>query len=157
MKKRDLGQTANTLANVGVIIGIVLLVFELSQNRDMMRAQTRNEISRGVVELLSSATTSVELADAWALARQGESLTSAQAVMLEAFSESIFRYWENVHYQYRQGLYDEEEFSKHLETIIGLVSRDTALMNWWCSNHSIYSAAFAEDLNQRLDLQTCKL
>jgi len=155
MNKLDLGQTANTLANVGVIIGIILLVFELDQNRDMMRAQTRNEISRGVVELLSSATTSVELAEAWAKARQGETLNPAQAVMLEAFSESIFRYWENVHYQYRQGLYDEEEFSKHLDTIIGLVSRDAALMKWWCGNHPIYSAAFAEDLNQLLDLKMC--
>ena len=29
-------------ANVGVLIGILLLVVELSQNREMIRAQTRN-------------------------------------------------------------------------------------------------------------------
>ena len=156
MMKIDLGQTANTLASVGVIIGILLLVFELNQNRDMMRAQTRNEISRGVVELLSAPSTSVELADAWARARKGETLMPAQAVMLETFTESIFRYWENVHYQYRQGLYDEEEFSKHLDTIIGLVMRDAPLMNWWCANQSNYSMAFSEDLNQRLDLSSCR-
>ncbi len=156
MKKIDLGQTANTLASVGVIVGILLLVYELNQNRDMMRAQTRNEISRGVVELLSSPSTSVELADAWARARQGETLTPAQAVMLETFSESIFRYWENSHYQYRQGLYDEEEYSKHLDTIIGLVTGDAAMMNWWCTHQNNYSTAFTEDLNKRLDLQSCK-
>ena len=156
MKKIDLSQTANTLASVGVIVGILLLVFELSQNRDMMRAQTRNEISRGVVELLSSPSTSVELAGAWAKARQGETLTPAQAVMLETFSESIFRYWENSHYQYRQGLYDEEEYSKHLDTIIGLVTGDAALMSWWCTHQYDYSTAFTEDLNKRLDLQSCR-
>ena len=121
-----------------------------------MLAQTRNEISRGVVELLNAPSTSVELADAWAKARQGETLTPAQGVMLETFSESIFRFWENSHYQYRQGLYAEEEFSKHLDTIIGLVSGDAALMTWWCANQSLYSAAFAEHLNQRLDMQSCR-
>ena len=156
MKKIDVGQTANTLASVGVIVGILLLVYELNQNREMMRAQTRNEISRGVVELLSAPSSSVEMADAWAQARLGEPLTPAQGVMLETFSESMFRYWENVHYQYRQGLYDEEEFSKHLDTIIGLVMHDAPMMSWWCRNQSNYSVLFAEDLNQRLDLSSCR-
>ena len=156
MKKIDIGQTANTIASIGVIAGILLLVFELNQNRDMMRAQTRNEISRGVVELLSSTSTSIELSDAWARARAGEELPPAQAVMLETFSESIFRYWENSHYQYRQGLYDEEEFSTHLETIVRLVQRDAPLMAWWCRSHRDYSIQFAEELNSYLAMDTCE-
>ena len=32
-------------ANVGVLIGIVLLIAELAQNRDMMRAQVRHELA----------------------------------------------------------------------------------------------------------------
>jgi len=156
MKKNDLGQTANTVANVGVIVGILLLVFELSQNRDMMRAQTRNEISRGVVELLASPSTNVELADAWSKIRQGDPITPAQGVMLETFSESIFRYWENVHYQYRQGLYDEEEFSKHLDTMIELTANDEALKSWWCSRQSLYSRPFVDSLNGAIDRQLCE-
>ncbi len=155
MKKLDVGQTANTLASVGVIVGILLLVYELNQNREMMRAQTRNEISRGVVELLSAPSSSIEMADAWARARSGEPLTPAQGVMLETFSESVFRYWENVHYQYRQGLYDEEEFSKHLDTIVGLVTRDAPLMSWWCRSQSNYSVLFSEELNGLLDPDSC--
>jgi hypothetical protein len=156
MKKSDLGQTVNTVANIGVIVGILLLVFELSQNRDMMRAQTRNEISRGVVELLSSPSTNVELADGWAKIRQGDPITPAQNVMLETFSESVFRYWENVHYQYRQGLYDEEEYSKHLDTMIELTSNDVVFRNWWCTRQSLYSESFVDSLNRRLDRQLCE-
>ena len=155
MKKIDFGQTANTLANIGVIVGILLLVYELSQNQDMMRAQTRNEISRGVVEVLGSVSTSVELAEAWAMARQGETLSPAQSVMLETLMESIFRYWENSHYQFRQGLYDDEEFSKHLGTIVRLVTSDTAMISWWCARRDDYSVAFAADLNGRLESTAC--
>ncbi len=155
MKKLDLGQTLGLIANLGVIAGILLLVFELNQNRDMMRAQTRNEISRGVVELLSSTSTSVELADAWARARQGEMLPPAQAVMLETFTESLYRYWENSHYQYRQGLYDEDEFSVHLDLMVRLVSNDRQLTGWWCRNQRDYSDRFVTELNDQLPSDLC--
>ena len=46
MKKLDLGQIAHLLGNLGVIVGILLLVYELNQNRSMMPAQTRNSIAR---------------------------------------------------------------------------------------------------------------
>ena len=41
MKKIDLAQTLNTLANVGVIAGIIFLAFELRQNNDLLTAQAR--------------------------------------------------------------------------------------------------------------------
>jgi len=50
MKKIDLGQTLTILANVGVLAGILLLVFELNQNREMMRAQTRSELASSLVD-----------------------------------------------------------------------------------------------------------
>ena len=49
MKKIDLGQTLGIVANVGVIAGILLLAYELNQNRQMMQAQTRNAISETIV------------------------------------------------------------------------------------------------------------
>ena len=40
MRKIDLGQTFQILANVGVIAGIVFLGIELRRNTDAMRSQT---------------------------------------------------------------------------------------------------------------------
>jgi len=74
--------------------------------------------------------------------------------MLETFSESIFRYWENSHYQYRQGLY--EGFSRHLDTIVALVRNDAALISWWRGHQSSYSAAFTRTLNEQLDPGACQ-
>jgi hypothetical protein len=45
MKKIDFGQTVSVVANIGVVIGIVLLVYELNQNRQMTAAQTRHEMA----------------------------------------------------------------------------------------------------------------
>ena len=62
-------------ANLGVLVGIILLVVELNQNRDMMRAQTRNEIARATQELLTSWATSPELADVVVRANRNEDLS----------------------------------------------------------------------------------
>ena len=62
MKKIDLGQTITIVANIGVLLGIILLVYELDQNRDMMRAQIRNEISRSAGDLLTTGATNERLA-----------------------------------------------------------------------------------------------
>jgi hypothetical protein len=149
-----IGAVGEILGALVVMVTLLYLAKQVSDTKKAMRAQTRNEISRGLAEVLSFTSTSEVLADAWASARRGEALTPAQDVMLETFCESIFRYWENSHYQYRQGLYDEEEFSKHIDTIVSLVGRDAALMDWWSNNQSNYSTAFSEHLNQRLKSQS---
>ena len=50
-------------ANIGVLLGILLLVFELQQNRDMMRAQIFNERSGQGVDLFISVAVSPELSE----------------------------------------------------------------------------------------------
>ena len=40
MKKIDIGQATNTLANIGVIVGIAFLVLEISQNNDLLEMES---------------------------------------------------------------------------------------------------------------------
>ena len=41
MKKIDLGQTIQVLANVGVLVGLIVLIVEVDQNNDLLATQTR--------------------------------------------------------------------------------------------------------------------
>jgi len=50
-------------ANIGVLVGIILLIVELNQNRQMMQAQTRNELSMGIVGIQSGIAENSELAN----------------------------------------------------------------------------------------------
>ena len=142
-------------ANLGVLIGIILLVAELDQNREMMRAQTRNELSRGVLELLGSLVENKNLADVMVRANNGEELTPTQDYIFGAQAERVFRYWENVHYQYRQGMYDESEFSKHLDTMQAVLIDNQALINFWCQKRSLYSTPFVVELDGLLVERAC--
>ena len=74
MKVEHLNRWLRLAANLGVLAGIALLVFELGQNREMMRAQTRNEVAAQIVELLSHVSTNPELADLLTGPATGKSL-----------------------------------------------------------------------------------
>ena len=65
MKKIDLGQAIETLANVGVILGIIFLVVELRQSNELMEADARfNRLTRS--------------ADAWQSMAENGDLTELQ-------------------------------------------------------------------------------
>ena len=102
-------------ANLGVLVGLFLLIAELNQNRDMMRAQTRHELAMGIVDLLQTPASNEQLADLMYRAKSGEEMTPTELFQFQLGTNALYRYWENVHYQYRVGLYDDIEFGKQRE------------------------------------------
>lgn len=76
MKKLELGQAVQVFGNIAVVLGILLLAFELNQNHDMTRAQTRSEISRQITDFLSGVAGDSELASLMRRAQAGEELTA---------------------------------------------------------------------------------
>ena len=134
-------------ANMGVLIGIVLVLVELDQNRDMMRAQTRNELAMGIVDLLQTPASNPQLADVLYRAQVGEPLTPAELYQFKMRTNALFRYWENVHYQYRVGLYDDVEFARQREAWKASVSNSPLGQQYWCRVRLYYSPEFMAELD----------
>jgi len=143
-------------ANIGVLIGIILLVVELEQNREMTRAQIRNEISRGLTELLMPIVENAEVAEIIMRANDGKQLIPIEAYRLRARSELVFRYWENTHYQYRGGLYDESEFSADSQAIANVLSVNPSLMEFWCKERLLYSTSFMNFVDNAIPQGSCE-
>ena len=134
-------------ANIGVLIGIVLVLVELDQNRDMMRAQTRNELALGIVDLLQTPASNAQLADVLYRAHAGENLTPVEFFQFKMRTNALLRYWENVHYQYRVGLYDEVEFSKQRIAWENSLSNSRLGQEYWCQVRLYYSPEFMAELD----------
>lgn len=141
-------------ANLGVLIGIFLLIVELAQNREMIRAQTRNEISVQLVDLLSQVATNDELSRLLVRSGSGEPMSIEEASRFQARTLAMLRYFENVHYQYRQGMYDEHEFSAQREAWRRLAN-DAAFLSIWCSWRETFSPEFRKNLETILSTHTC--
>ena len=85
-------------ANLGVLVGIILLVIELNQNRDLMRAQTRSDLSVEIISLLAQTANNSTLSDIMNRGDAGEELTATEYRQYLFNNLAFYRYYENVHY-----------------------------------------------------------
>jgi hypothetical protein len=142
-------------ANIGVLAGIILLVVELDQNRGMMRAQIRHELAMGIVDLLQTPASDAQLSGVLYRAHAGEELTAAEQFQFELRTNALFRYWEDVHYQYRAGLYDEVEFARQREAWRVSISNSVRGREYWCRVRTLYSPEFMGELDSLLVDNAC--
>lgn len=142
-------------ANVGALIGLLLVVVQLQQNRDLMRAQIRHELAMGIVDLLHTPANNLQLAGVLRRGTIGEELTPDELFQFRLRSNALLRYWEDVHYQYRQGLYDEIEFLRQKQAWAEAMTRSVGLVEYWCEVRTLYSPLFAAELDGFLAGDAC--
>jgi len=147
MKSDRTSRWLATLAQLGVIIGLVLLVFELNQTRDLMQAQTRHDLSSSIVALLLSIAENPELAHVMFRGDAGEELSPVEQYIYETRGRALFRYWENVHYQYRKGLYDRGEFSSQRDAWAAYLGTSSGAASTWCGMRGEFSPEFRAELD----------
>jgi hypothetical protein len=156
MKSEQVHRWLTLAANLGVLVGILLLIAELSQNLTAVRAQTRHDLSSDVVELFTQVAGNEQLASVRRRADAGELLTPDEAYQYALITRAFFRYWEDVHYQYRQGLYDEVEFSRQRDAWKAYAAESGALVAWWCRNRSQFSPEFVAEFDGILTVHQCR-
>jgi hypothetical protein len=142
-------------ANIGVLIGIILLVIELDQNREMIRAQTRNDISHQLWDHLGMVANNSQLASVKRRAEAGEELSEDETLQQFLLFTANKRLWENIHYQYRQGMFDEEEFEAERTAWRYLINKDKTFARNWCPTRGNYSPAFVAELESLLNEDVC--
>ena len=120
-----------------------------------MRAQTRNELSGELVGLLSATADNGELARIIRRANAGEDLTPDELFRFRERQIAMFQYWANVHYQYRQGMYDETEFSRQREAWRAYVNQSEAIAKQWCGVRGIVADDFASEVDSLLTRYAC--
>jgi hypothetical protein len=155
MNSRRVLRWATLVANLGAVVGLFLLVVGLRQNEAMMRAQTRNELSVTIVDLFSTVAENRELASLRRRADAGEELSPDETYRYEIITRAFFRYWENVHYQYRQHLYDEAEFSRQRTAWRSYARSSPGLIRFWCAERGQFSPAFVSEFDQLLPSGSC--
>jgi hypothetical protein len=156
MEKISLDRWLSLVANLAVLIGIILLIVELDQNRDMLRSQTKSELAMGVVTLTLEIASNEQYADVLARGRAGEPLSPGQKLQFSNHSISMHRYWENVHYQYRFGLYDEVDFSRHKNAWRIIMNSDSPTVEVWCSRRSTFSPQYVAEIDSILEKYSCE-
>lgn len=84
-----------------------------------MKSQVRNDLSYEIVDIMLRIAENDDLAGIRRKADAGDSLKVDEFYRYDHLCAVFFRYWENVHFQYRNGLYDQGEFEYHMKAIMG--------------------------------------
>jgi hypothetical protein len=142
-------------ANVGVLVGIILLVIELDQNRDMIRAQTRNDISQQLSNRLLLVASNSELNSVTRRAKLGEELSADEEQQVWLYQVANLRDWENMHYQYRHGMFDEIEFEAEKTSWQFVIKDNKSFVNTWCRTRQNYSPEFSAEIESLLREDIC--
>ncbi len=142
-------------ANIGVLIGIILLVVELDQNREMIRAQTRNDISQQLANRLLIVGSNSQMASVKRRAEAGEELTADEEHQYFLYLVANMRDWENIHYQYRHGTFDDNEFEAEKVAWQFVITRNKAFGRSWCRIRLNYSPEFVAELESLLYEDVC--
>ena len=141
-------------ANLGILVGILLLIAELDLNRDAIRAQTRHDLSMGIIDAMQPIVSDTHFAGVHRRGSAGEDLTPDEAWQLRFHYISLIRYWEDVHYQYRIGTYGQAEFERQLDRIASNVSGKFS-SKIWCEYRSTISPDFRAQIESRLESTDC--
>ena len=157
MRKERLIQLIALAANCVTILGLVLVILQLQQNRTLMRAQVRHELASTIVDLLNSAANNSQLAGILRRGARGEQLTEDEQLQFRMRWNAILRYWEDVHYQFRLGLYDEVEYSKQKAAWKATFADSVGFVKYWSEVRSLYSPRFAAEIDGLLPTQTAPL
>ena len=142
-------------ANLAVLVGIVLIIVELDQTRDMMRAQTRHDMAAGIVDLLQTPASNEQLASVLYRAHSGDELTPTELFQFHMRTNALLRYWEDVHYQYRVGLYDEIEFGRQRAAWKASFARSARQTEYWCQVRLLYSPEFMAEIDSLIRENSC--
>lgn len=142
-------------ANAGVLAGLVLVVVELRQSREMTRAEIRHDLSMGVVDLLLVPANNQQLADVLYRAQTDSELSPEELFQFQLRTNALFRYWEDAHYQYRVGLYDKIEFERQRGAWKAFFARTPRGRTYWCEVRDLYSPDFASEMDRLLTGSPC--
>jgi hypothetical protein len=109
MKKIDIGQTVQIIANLGVIAGIVFLGIELQQNNALLGAQARTSRAQLRIDGLQALQSNQALLHALLNQREGQPLTPTEQFLLEIDAMRVLFAWQYVYGEYQAELIDEDD------------------------------------------------
>lgn len=90
MKELEPGQVAGLIANLGVILGIFFLAYELNQNNELMEAEARLNRTILAIDAWRATSDNPQLTELREKEKRGEALTSAETRQIDAAVMAIF-------------------------------------------------------------------
>ena len=145
MNADRLNRWLNLTANIGVLIGVIFVAVELRQNSNLARASTRQEIAHDSYEPALAIATDEGLAAALQKSNSGQELTPTEEQRLITLVYATNAIYDNIYFQYRSGMLEDEQWEAFLSSIRNLRGEPT---NQRYLDLDVYSEPYQELVRQ---------
>ena len=151
MNVEKLGASLSVGANIGVLIGLIVLIVELNQNTDHLRLQIMDQINAR-----QFAHNSVFLAENPAPVIEKsliepENITYTEFRVLDAYLMNILSTWEDRFFLYQAGLVDSTDWKSKVEQDADWYFGNKFAKGWWeNSGKGVLEKEFADHVDQVL-------
>ena len=150
MNTSKLNNWLQVAANIGIVLGLVLVGVQLKQNSDLARIQLVYAESQSAIDL-ELEVVGEQGAAVWAKSIEDpEDLTLAEVRIMEAL---LWGFAENLHGTYRLaelGLLEEEDWRRRVESEVTFYLSDRYSRAWW-ANYGGTSDTFPAELRDAVN------
>ena len=144
----ELNQWLTLLANVGVLIGIGFLAYEIRQNTKATHAQTREAVLAGRQVQLAAVREDPNLIKS--LIKQ-DPLTDDEQIKLFTWLTSALSAREFSWLQWKSGVIDETQWQSELAVLRGLLQAPTVRLWWKNVGHITVSSEFRQYVDSQME------
>jgi len=148
MNRSNWKDTAELIGVAAIVLGLVLVAYELRQNTLMMRAQTRDSLTEKQMMFSGWIGTNEYAAQIGFKGSRGELEPGTPDYLAYRFLiHGILREWENSFYQYEQGLFEESEFEpRRFRWKTNMLL--PGYRQYWAEGRNAYSPRFRAEIDK---------
>ena len=141
---QDLGSLGEFVGAIGVVISLIYLARQMSQNTISVRAASFNSMTENSIRLLENTFRDGDFANFLHRA-EGDpaSLSPDERVRWDAYMTAVYRHFGNLVYQYRVGVLDEQMWQSYRETLKQHM-RIRSWLTWFEQNKGSFSRSLVE-------------
>ncbi len=118
-------------ANIGVVLGLIILIVEVRQNAALTRAELEADKNKFLADIEFSLSTP-EAANAWTKSvRAPETMTDADIRMVEGHLVALMLQWDQLIEMEGSGLASRQRVERHIRNIAPYYFGSAYAKNWW--------------------------
>ena len=154
MKNLKLGQSLEILANIAVLLGIIFLAIEISQNTAMIEAEMGQSRTESAMSEAQSVYNSEYLPEIVVALRKGEPITDVQAERVYHWNRSFHRNLDNQLRLYHQGLLSDDILRSMDIAVRDVVAFSPVTLEIWEKTKLQYSDEYVQIVDRVLAGET---
>lgn len=150
MDLEHIARIAEIVSSAAVVVSLIYVGLQVRQNTRALRATTYNAVTANSIAILSAMDTHPEYSEFLVRVQSDYgSATPAEKLRFHMCLLSAFRHWDNLLYQFRNGMLEREMWKSYDRTMTGWLA-NAAWRDWFVANAANFSESLQTLLRQRI-------